>query len=174
MVATRNSPRADATKTGGKIDSFVGPSGRSWTNHAHALRVSPATRACGLRDVAERVASPNAAQRIVSELVDAGYLERLREGLAEFYRSAPTCRCAIHLLPATESARFEVLRHSRVGATAAEPTPYRGGLSPGTKHGTQHQFAPAFRRVLGATLTTPPVDTDRRGTTGDGFQPADH
>ncbi len=58
---------------------------------------------------------------------------------------------------------------SRSEPTAAEPTPYRGrAVAVGTKHGKQHQFAPAFRRVLGATLTTPPVDTDRFGTfTGD-------
>lgn len=43
--------------------------------------------------------------------------------------------------------------------------PYRGRvIAVGTKHGKQHQFAPAFRRVLGAMLTTPPVDTDRFGT----------
>lgn len=54
---------------------------------------------------------------------------------------------------------------SRSEPTAAEPAPYRGRVvAVGTKHGKQHQFAPAFRRVLGAALTTPAVDTDRFGT----------
>ena len=45
-------------------------------------------------------------------------------------------------------------------------TPYRGKLiAVGTRHGKQHQFAPAFRSVLGADLLTPPgLDTDRFGT----------
>lgn len=53
---------------------------------------------------------------------------------------------------------------------APDASPYRvfgfRGLTiaVGTKHGKQHQFAPPFRRVLGAQLVTPPVDTDRFGT----------
>ncbi len=44
--------------------------------------------------------------------------------------------------------------------------PYRGRLiAVGTRHGKQHQFAPAFRSLLGAELQTPPdLDTDRFGT----------
>lgn len=43
---------------------------------------------------------------------------------------------------------------------------YRGRLiAVGTRHGKQHQFAPAFRAVLGAELVTPrDLDTDRFGT----------
>ena len=37
-------------------------------------------------------------------------------------------------------------------------------MAVGTQHGKQHQFAPAFRRVLGAELVTPAVDTDQFGT----------
>lgn len=48
---------------------------------------------------------------------------------------------------------------------APESAPYRGRtVAVGTKHGKQHQFAPPFRRVLGAELITPAVDTDRFGT----------
>ena len=44
--------------------------------------------------------------------------------------------------------------------------PYRGCvIAVGTRHGKQHQLAPAFRSVLGARLLTPPdLDTDRFGT----------
>lgn len=46
------------------------------------------------------------------------------------------------------------------------PFPYQGRLiAVGTRHGKQHQFAPAFRAVLGADLITPPdLDTDQFGT----------
>ncbi len=53
------------------------------------------------------------------------------------------------------------------GPPALRPadTPYRGRLiAVGTRHGKQHQFAPAFRALLGADLVTPPdLDTDRFG-----------
>ena len=50
-------------------------------------------------------------------------------------------------------------------AGTPEPSPYRGRvIAVGTQHGKQHQFAPVFRRVLGAELVTPAVDTDQFGT----------
>ena len=56
------------------------------TNHAHVMLCisrDPGTR---LRDVAERVGiTERAAQRIVADLVDAGYLERRREGRRNRY-----------------------------------------------------------------------------------------
>ncbi len=56
------------------------------TNHAHVLLCvsqDPGTR---LRDVAERVGiTERAAQRIVADLVNAGYLERHREGRRNRY-----------------------------------------------------------------------------------------
>lgn len=44
-------------------------------------------------------------------------------------------------------------------------TAYRGrSVAVGTRHGKQHQFAPAFRDVLDVQLVTPPdLDTDRFG-----------
>jgi len=57
------------------------------TNHAHVLLCvarDPGTR---LRDVADHVGiTERAAQRIVAELVEAGYLERRREGRRNRYR----------------------------------------------------------------------------------------
>lgn len=60
------------------------------TNHAHVLICvarDPGTR---LRDVAEAVGiTERAAQRIVADLVSAGYLEREREGRRNRYRLRP-------------------------------------------------------------------------------------
>jgi len=57
------------------------------TNHAHALVCIARDPGLRLRDVAERVGvTERAAQRIVSDLVDAGYLERQREGRRNAYR----------------------------------------------------------------------------------------
>jgi hypothetical protein len=46
------------------------------------------------------------------------------------------------------------------------PEPYRGAvIAVGTRHGKTAQFAPAFDRLLGAVLLTPPdLDTDQFGT----------
>jgi len=56
------------------------------TNHAHVLLClarDPDTR---LRDVADAVGiTERAAQRIVAELVDAGYLSRMRDGRRNRY-----------------------------------------------------------------------------------------
>ena len=57
------------------------------TNHAHALLCIARDPGIRLRDVAARVGvTERAAQRIVSDLVDAGYLDRLREGRRNSYR----------------------------------------------------------------------------------------
>jgi DNA-binding IclR family transcriptional regulator len=60
------------------------------TNHAHTLLCIARDPGLRLRDVAEQVGvTERAAQRIVSDLVDAGYLERLREGRRNSYRIRP-------------------------------------------------------------------------------------
>jgi predicted ArsR family transcriptional regulator len=57
------------------------------TNHAHALVCIARDPGLRLRDVAERVGvTERAAQRIVSDLVDGGYLERQKEGRRNTYR----------------------------------------------------------------------------------------
>lgn len=57
------------------------------TNHAHALLCIARDPGIRLRDVAERVGvTERAAQRIVSDLVDGGYLDREREGRRNSYR----------------------------------------------------------------------------------------
>jgi predicted ArsR family transcriptional regulator len=67
---------------------------RTWTfltNHAHVLLCIATDPAVRLRDVATAVGiTERAAQRIVTELVDDGYLERSRVGRRNSYRVNPT------------------------------------------------------------------------------------
>lgn len=57
------------------------------TNHAHVLLCVSDNPNVRLRDVAVQVGiTERAAQRIVTELEDAGYLEREREGRRNLYR----------------------------------------------------------------------------------------
>lgn len=57
------------------------------TNHAHVLLCVARDPDIRHRDVAERVGiTERAVQRIVADLVDAGYLERTREGRRNHYR----------------------------------------------------------------------------------------
>ncbi len=60
------------------------------TNHAHVLLCVARDPGIRHRDVAERVGiTERAAQRIVADLVEAGYLERTREGRRNRYRLKP-------------------------------------------------------------------------------------
>ena len=60
------------------------------TNHAHVLICVAQDRKARLRDVAEQVGiTERATQRIVTDLVEAGYLERTREGRRNSYRLNP-------------------------------------------------------------------------------------
>jgi predicted transcriptional regulator len=65
----------------------------SWTfmtNHAHVLLCVARDPGARLRDVADAVGiTERAAQRIVADLVEAGYLEREREGRRNRYRLHP-------------------------------------------------------------------------------------
>ena len=57
------------------------------TNHAHVLLCVAENPNVRLRDVAAQVGiTERAAQRIVSELEEAGYLEREREGRRNVYQ----------------------------------------------------------------------------------------
>lgn len=60
------------------------------TNHAHVLLCVARDQSVRHRDVAESVGiTERAAQRIVADLVDAGYLERTREGRRNRYQLHP-------------------------------------------------------------------------------------
>ncbi|MEP6871436.1 MAG: helix-turn-helix domain-containing protein [Anaerolineaceae bacterium] len=57
------------------------------TNHAHVLLCISHDQNTRLRDVAERVGiTERAAQRIVADLVDGGYLSRTRVGRRNAYQ----------------------------------------------------------------------------------------
>lgn len=57
------------------------------TNHAHVLLCIAKDSDVRLRDIAERVGiTERAAQRIVGELVEAGYVDRVKEGRRNSYR----------------------------------------------------------------------------------------
>ena len=60
------------------------------TNHAHVLLCVVRDPEARLRDVADMVGiTERAAQRIVADLVEAGYLERTRQGRGNHYRLHP-------------------------------------------------------------------------------------
>ncbi|MCK6551787.1 winged helix-turn-helix domain-containing protein [Myxococcota bacterium] len=60
------------------------------TNHAHVLLCLAEDPEVLLKDVAQRVGiTERAVQRIVSELEEAGYIEREREGRRNRYRIFP-------------------------------------------------------------------------------------
>jgi len=57
------------------------------TNHAHVLLCVARDPGIRHRDVAERVGiTERAAQRIIRDLIDGGYLERKKEGRRNQYR----------------------------------------------------------------------------------------
>jgi len=57
------------------------------TNHAHVLMCVSENPKARLRDIAQLVGvTERAAQRIVAELEEAGYLERERDGRRNVYR----------------------------------------------------------------------------------------
>ena len=57
------------------------------TNHAHVLLCLTRDRGMRLRDVADTVGiTERAAQRIVGELVEAGYVSRTRDGRRNHYK----------------------------------------------------------------------------------------
>jgi DNA-binding IclR family transcriptional regulator len=63
------------------------------TNHAHVLLCVSQNPEVRLRDVAEQVGiTERAAQRIVAELEEAGYLERVKSGRRNTYVLNPELR----------------------------------------------------------------------------------
>lgn len=62
----------------------------SWTfltNHSHVLLCLAENFAMRMRDIAQEVGiTERAVQRIISDLVDEGYIERVREGRRNTYK----------------------------------------------------------------------------------------
>ncbi len=75
----------DRLSYGGRVPSWT-----FLTNHAHVLLCVARDPGVRHRDVAQQVGiTERAAQRIVADLVDAGYLERERDGRRNRYRLNP-------------------------------------------------------------------------------------
>ena len=69
-----------------KIEGESRPAWTFLTNHAHVLLCLARDPEARLRDVAEQVGvTERAVQRIVTELEEAGYVERAREGRRNTY-----------------------------------------------------------------------------------------
>jgi len=99
------------------------------TNHAHVLLCVARDAGIRHRDLAEQVGiTERAAQRIVADLVEAGYLERTRVGRRNTYQ--------LHTeLP----LRHPLERNHHIGEVLAAlvpagPDPAAGGRDPGGQH----------------------------------------
>jgi len=81
------------TKLGSRKDQQGSRAEASWdflTNHAHVLTCVAADPGIRLRDIASTVGiTERAAHRIVSELVEEGYVLREREGRRNRYQVVP-------------------------------------------------------------------------------------
>lgn len=85
--------------------SAVGPSWTFLTNHTHVLICIAREPDCVLRRVASLVGiTERAVQRIVSELEEAGYIERRKDGRRNVYR-----------LLLSKSLRHEVEANCKIG-----------------------------------------------------------
>ncbi|GMQ80223.1 MAG: hypothetical protein BMS9Abin04_177 [Planctomycetia bacterium] len=98
--------------------------GDNWTflsNHAHVLLAISGDPELRLRDVAEKVGiTERAVQGIVADLVDAGYLTRVRSGRRNRYQVHTQ-----HVL------RHAMLSHQNVtGLLALASDPHRSGEKP--------------------------------------------
>ncbi|MGH2631830.1 MAG: helix-turn-helix transcriptional regulator [Tepidiformaceae bacterium] len=96
------------------------------TNHGHVLLCIAADPAVRLRDVASRVGiTERAAQRIVADLCDEGYLTRLRTGRRNRYEMHPE-------LPFRHRCRAEAGVGALIDLAGEPPSP--SGSSSGVKH----------------------------------------
>ena len=90
------------------MEATVAEAQSEWTfltNHAHVLLAISADPELRLRDIAERVGiTERAAQRIVSELNDAGYVKIRREGRRNLYQ-----------VQRGQRLRHPAERHHRIG-----------------------------------------------------------
>jgi hypothetical protein len=122
------------------VSSFPGePDGRAWTfltNHAHALLCIAQDADIRIQDVAELVGiTLRAAQGIVGDLVDAGYVTRTRVGRRNRYEVHSELPFR-H--PLEREYQVEALLRAlgapspRKAATAGRP-PARRGTSPGPR-----------------------------------------
>lgn len=89
-ATTRRSANADgASDTAAPVPAERADVEAGWTfltNHAHVLLCIAKEPEARMRDVADLVGiTERAVQRIVADLVDAGYVERIRQGRRNHY-----------------------------------------------------------------------------------------
>ena len=89
------------------------------TNHAHVLLCVADNPSIRLRDIAELVGiTERAAQRIVGELEEAGYIDRFREGRRNNYQLNPSMPLR-HPLDSNHRISELLASFSKTGDTSA-------------------------------------------------------
>lgn len=106
------SQASPAVKTAGPETAAASAPSAPWTfltNHAHVLIHIAGEPAVRMRDIADRVGiTERAVQRIVRELEDGGYLERLKEGRRNHYH-----------VTASQPLRHPIEKHVQTSALLA-------------------------------------------------------
>ena len=94
------------------------------TNHAQVLLCVAHDPGIRLRDIAQRVGiTERSAHRIVSELVDDGYVVRERVGRRNLYRVKPELPLRHALAKETEQRRIGDLLEVLLGEDRRDPAP---------------------------------------------------
>jgi len=108
-VASTKSRASTAVKEAGPDPAAAPAPWTFLTNHAHVLIHIAEEPAVRMRDIADRVGiTERAVQRIVRELEDAGYLERLKEGRRNHYH-----------VTASQPLRHPIEKHVKTSALLA-------------------------------------------------------
>lgn len=108
-VASPKSRASTAVKEAGPDPAAAPAPWTFLTNHAHVLIHIAEEPAVRMRDIADRVGiTERAVQRIVRELEDAGYLERLKEGRRNHYH-----------VTASQPLRHPIEKHVKTSALLA-------------------------------------------------------
>ena len=109
-----------------------GPAWTFLTNHAQVLLAVAQNPDVRLRDVAEDVGiTERAAQRILTDLVEAGYVHRNRQGRRNHYRINPTAHMRHPAQEGIEIAGLlDYLQHSSLQKTSGRPKQPRRSTRP--------------------------------------------
>lgn len=110
MATRAPSPKTRISAKSARPDTAASSSPWTFlTNHAHVLIHIAEEPAARMRDIADRVGiTERAVQRIVRELEEAGYIERLKEGRRNHYR-----------VTASQPLRHPIERHVKTSALLA-------------------------------------------------------
>jgi hypothetical protein len=116
------------------VDCLVMANWSFLTNHARVLLCIAHDPGARLRDIAASLGiTERGAQGIVTDLAEASYLIRQKDGRATATRSGPTCRCPSPALGNPPSARSSPSSQPRAGPHLRRPPAHprnRGTASP--------------------------------------------